>query len=135
MDVLSNQAPQHDLGLECHGIQIQDPGLKDLFAAESEQLQGQGGGALARVADLDDILPVRFAQAGADQQQIGVAIDHGQQVIEIVRDAAGEPAQALQSLGLLQPRLQSHLALHPLPDLRGLAGDAPPQHDHPGQHD
>ncbi len=47
-------------------------------------------------------LPQGIAGAQLRQQQVAVAIDHGQQVIEVVRHAAGQAADRLQLLRLKQ---------------------------------
>ncbi len=42
----------------------------------------------------------------AHQQQVAVAVDRGQEVVEVVRDAAGELADRLHLLALHELRLE-----------------------------
>ena len=62
-------------------------------------------------------LPGGAALAGLGQQQIGVAADHHQDVVEVVRDAAGQLADGFQLLRLsqlgLEPAPVFHLLLDP----------------------
>jgi hypothetical protein len=52
------------------------------------------GGALARVADLERVLAAGVALGQPGEQQLGVAGDRRQQVVEVVRDAAREAPTA-----------------------------------------
>ena len=75
-------------------------GLQHLAAREREQLAGQlgaaPGGARGRA---DELLAARCpAAAGSSSQHLQVALDDGEQVVEVVRDAAGELADALEPL-------------------------------------
>ena len=59
----------------------------------------------ARSARLPDLLGVRPSGIGRVerlQQDVGVAADDGEQVVEVVRDAAGQPADGVDLLGLAQ---------------------------------
>ena len=59
-------------------------------------------------------LALRLLQVAARQQQIAVAGDHGQQIVEIVRHAAGQPAHRLHLLRLPELLLQPDaVAAHP----------------------
>ena len=80
-----------------------------LLARESEQLPGQVGGAVRVGADLLDVVIVAVAGRVAHQHQVAGAEDRGQDIVEIVGDAAGELADRLHlgRLGdlALEPRL------------------------------
>ena len=80
-----------------------------LLAREGEQLAGQAGGAVRVGADLLDVVIVAVARRVAHQHQVASAEDRGQDVVEIVGDAAGELADRLH-LGRL-----GDLALEPRP--------------------
>jgi hypothetical protein len=81
----------------------------------------QLGGALAGSRDLVEEA-LRLAAGGhVRAQQRAVAVDDGEQVVEVVGDAAGEAAQRLHLLHLLQAllerpprRLVAHHRLHQL---------------------
>ena len=69
------------------------------------------GGA---VGGLDDRVEIaaRFSSLRSAAQQVGRAADHGHQIVEVVRDAAGQLAERLQLLRLEQRRarlLELHL--------------------------
>ena len=76
--------------------------LQRLPTCEGQQLSGQLGGAGHRIRDrLDVAQPPRLRQVGPPQQVHGSA-DHREQIVEVVRDAAGELAQRLQPLAVLE---------------------------------
>ena len=100
LDIFPDQALQHGLVLGHQAAQIHRSGLDDLFAAESQQLAGEIGGALSRLANLLDPLPQWIAGLVLAEQQIAVAVDYRQQVIEVMGDAAGQAPDALQLLRL-----------------------------------
>ena len=72
-----------------------------LLAREGEQLAGQAGGAVRVRLDLLDVVIIAVAGRMPHQHQVAVADDRGQDVVEIVRDAAGELADDLH-LGRLR---------------------------------
>ncbi len=73
--------------------------LQGLAPREGQQLRGQLGGARDRVRDRGDVaLPPLLAQL-RPVQQVDRGADHGQEVVEVVRDAAGELSQRLQRAG------------------------------------
>jgi hypothetical protein len=71
-----------------------------LAAAERQQLTGEAARAVGRLQDFAHVLApgVRCLQRVHDQ--LAVAADGGQQVVEVVRDAAGQPADGLHLLRL-----------------------------------
>ena len=89
-------------------------GLQHLLAAEREQLPGEQRGALGRLADLVQVGAERRALVGLLERERRVAADRGQHVVEVVRDAAGEPADRLQLLALPQLLLELLLLGHVL---------------------
>ena len=81
-------------------------GRQDLLAAEGEQLARERGGALGGVGNF--LRGAAQARIGAEalEQEFGVAGDHHQQIVEVVRDAAGEPADGFHLLGLTELQFQ-----------------------------
>ena len=77
--------------------------LQVLAAGEGEQALDQGRRA-ARGLERDVDQPVRSCLAGGNlaAQQVEVADDRGQQIVEVVGDPAGELAERLQLLRLVQ---------------------------------
>jgi hypothetical protein len=64
-------------------------GIEDLLATECQQLVGQARGSLPGFANLGEQLTTRRV-AKVDQRHVGTAIDDGEQVVEVVGDAAGQ---------------------------------------------
>ena len=70
------------------------------LAAEGEQLRGQGGGPFTGIAHLSQRLaPGRHWRLVVEQQR-GVAVDHREQVVEVVGDAARQLSDRLHLLRL-----------------------------------
>ena len=74
--------------------------MQDLAAAEGQQLAGERGGALRGHQNLFRGGAVGIVGRLVVANHLGVAFDDGQQVIEVVRDAAGELSDRLQFLRL-----------------------------------
>ena len=106
LDVLAEQALQRAADLGDDRVQVERPRLEHLPAAEGEQLLRQLGGAVGSPLDLAEVAAKLDVAVRALEQQRGVAGDPGQQVVEVVGDAAGEPAEALELLRVQQLRLQ-----------------------------
>ena len=77
-------------------------GLDHLLTAEHQELAGEGRGTVPGLFDLFETAAVGGREISTLEQQIAVAVDHGQQVIEVVGHAAGEQSDRFQFLGLLQ---------------------------------
>ena len=76
--------------------------LEDLLPAERQELARERGGALAGVPDLQQVGAQRGVARQVERRQLRGAVDHGQQVVEVVGDAAGEPPDALHLLRLAE---------------------------------
>jgi hypothetical protein len=72
-----------------------------LLAAEGEDLAHEVGGAAATLHDLLDVAHRLAVALQALAEQVGETQDRGQDVVEVVRDAAGEGADGLH---LLRPQ-------------------------------
>ncbi len=105
LDVFAEQRPEHLLRLSHHLVQIQNLGLRQLLPAEGEEVPRQLGSPFARRANLHQVGVILVIIRPLHQQQVAIAVDHGKQVIEIVRNAAGQPADALHFLRLQVLRL------------------------------
>ena len=86
-------------------VQAQAARLHHLLAAEGQQLPGQRGGAVGRALDFLDVLAAAIVHRQSIQQKIRIAEDRGEDVVEVVRDAAGKTADRLHLLRLAQLRL------------------------------
>ena len=84
-------------------------------AGIGEHLPAELGGPAGGVLDLPQVVAARGLGRHLQQRQVGVAEDRREQVVEIVRDAAREHAEALQLLRLLHLRLElAPLLLRPV---------------------
>jgi len=68
------------------------------WPAEREQLVRQPGGALCGLINLFDIVAAVIAGGKIGEQEIGVSADRGEDVVEIVRHAARQPADGFHLL-------------------------------------
>ncbi len=84
-------------------------GRKGLAAREGEQLPHQARRPVGILLDLHDVLERRVARLVSVEQEVGRHHDGGEHVVEVVGDAAGELADHLHLLGLVELALQ-----HPL---------------------
>lgn len=81
--------PRHDL------VHVQHLGLQDLGAGSYlEQLAGEDRGAIGRADDCRDVAALLGARRHGEQ--LGVPGQHREEVVEIVRQPAGEPPDAFQ---------------------------------------
>ena len=97
------------------GAHLEHLRLQRLPPGECQELAGQPRGAVDRVGHRFDVAqPARLEKARATQEVHGGA-DDGQQVVEIVRHAAGELADGLQPLALPQGLLGLLQGLRLLP--------------------
>src|SRR6185369_5011922 len=92
LDVLADDPAQHGAELGNDLVEVEQAGLQDLLPAEGQELPGQGRGAMRRAVDLQQIEPPGIPDLQVTQQQLAVADNGGQKVVEIVRDPAGELA-------------------------------------------
>ena len=128
LHVLADHTPEHPLHAGDDRVQVEDTRLEDLPAAECEQLLRQRRSAAAGLPDLLGAFAPRVAFGQLGEQQLAVARDGRQQVVEIVRDAAGQPAHGLHLLRLqellLEPTAFGHVEYGAEQDLLAiLVGD------------
>src|ERR1700687_2673645 len=83
-------------------VKVEDRRLEDLLAAESQQLAHEGLRAVRALHDFR-YFAAETVIAGLDWKgQLRIAADDGQEIVEIVRDTAGKPAERLHFLRLAQ---------------------------------
>ena len=100
LDAFAQQAAQHLCQFARHIVQRQHLGLHGLLAAEGQQLADQGGGAQRVLVHLVQFLERGIARRMAHQQEFAIADDDGEQIVEVVRDAARQLAHGLHLLRL-----------------------------------
>ncbi len=81
-------------------LEVDDGRAQGLLAREGEELADEGGGAVGVLADLHEVAVLLVGDVVAHEEQVAVAVDRGQEVVEVVGDAAGELADGLHLLGL-----------------------------------
>ena len=86
----------HDL------VQIEAGQRERLAAAEGEQLARERRAGLGRLPDLLRVAAERAVVRQVRGEQLAVAADRGQRVVEVVRDTARQLSDRLQLLGVVQ---------------------------------
>ena len=122
IETLADHAPQEFLHVHDQFIEIDHLGLENLFAAEGQELPGERGGLFAGFLNEIGVLPGESVAGHARRNQLRVTDDGREKVIEIVRHAAGEPADRFhflrvpQFLLALAQRLLGRAPLFHFPD-------------------
>ena len=99
LDVLAERAAQQMVGFRHELVEIDRARLQRLLAREGQQLRASDRRrASAAVSAISADLAGARVGAGPFGQHVEVADDHGQQVVEVVGDAAGELADAFHLL-------------------------------------
>jgi hypothetical protein len=96
---------------------VEDGGLEHLLWAEGQELPSQGGRPVRGPADQLDVPAERVVLGQLVEQKRAPAADHRQQVVEVVGDAARQPAHGLHLLRVEQLLLECRPAR--LRELRG----------------
>lgn len=99
-DPLADQAAQQFGDIRDRIRQLDNLRAQGLAAGEGQKLAHQRRGAVGILLDLHDVREGRIAGAMLQQQQITIADDGGEHIVEIVRHPAGQMPHRLQSLGL-----------------------------------
>ena len=99
-DVLADQSVEHARRVVHDGIHLEVARLHRLAPAEGEQLPGERRRPLGRRDDvLENGAHVRRRQLGHERER-GVALDDHEEIVEVVRDTAGELADRVHLLRL-----------------------------------
>src|SRR5258707_7154390 len=102
LDVLRHQSAQELVEIDDDGVEVEDFRPQNLFAAEGQQLANQSDSAIGSFFDVPDVAVQLRPVQRALQGHLDITLDNGQKIIEIVRDASGEPAHCLDLARLLQ---------------------------------
>src|SRR5262249_43423250 len=100
-NVFTGQTPQHALHSQDDTVEVDGAGPHHLAPAEGEQLLSQRGRPFRRVADFLDDLSLGSAIQGV-LQHFGGAANYSEQIVEIMSDASGQPADGFHLLSLPQ---------------------------------
>jgi hypothetical protein len=128
LDVLADGPAQELVEVAQGGVQVEYLRVGDLAVTEDQELAGERRSPLARAADLGEVLLLRARLGQLLGDERGVVEDDREQVVEVVGEAAREPAHRLQALGLVECRLELALALvgtQPVADVPQRADDQP----------
>ena len=101
LDLLADQPPQQHGEIGQGVAEIEHLRPQRLAAREREQLPHQRRGAGRVLLDLHDVLERRIGRLVRVQQEVVRHHDGGQHVVEVVRDAAGELADHVHLLRLV----------------------------------
>jgi hypothetical protein len=96
---------QHSFHVADDHVQVDGFGRQTLAAREGQELGGDARAALRRLPCRGDHPPRPLAEFEAGQQ-LEIAADRGQEVVEIVGDAGGQLADRLDALGAPQRLLR-----------------------------
>jgi hypothetical protein len=99
VDVLADEASEHGLDLADDGVQIQDLRSEHLLPAEGEELAREVGRVLGGLLDEADPPVQGIARREPTVEEVGMAPDHGEEIVEVVRQPAGQASDALHLLG------------------------------------
>ena len=92
LHALAEEALQQQRQVRQRLAELHDLGPQRLAAREGEQLAHEARGPVRVLLDLHEVLEGRIGRPVAREQQVRIADDRLQDVVEIVRDAAGELA-------------------------------------------
>jgi len=100
LDVLADQPPQHGLHPAGDVAEIDDSRAQHLASAEGEELPGEPGRALGSLGNFLDPGTGWIRDRELSKQQMGMADDRGEEIVEVVGDPAGKLADRLHLLRL-----------------------------------
>ena len=97
-NVFAKEAKERAFHVPDDLVQIEDAILERLAAAEGEELAGEGAGALGGALNFGDLVCDGAFHGSGAEEEIAVAENGGEEIIEVVRDAAGELAEGFHLL-------------------------------------
>jgi hypothetical protein len=103
---LAGEAPHHHLGVAHHVVPRQHLGCDRLPPRERQQLARESFRARRRLEHLREVLGDRGLRRALLERELAEAAYDREHVVEIVRDAAGEPTDRFHLLRLAQLRLE-----------------------------
>ncbi len=106
-DIFTDESAEDPVDVGDDFVEIDHFRLQQLAAAEGQQLAGECGSALAGFSYFLYFLQERRIISQAIDEQIAIAGNDSQQVVEIMRDSSGKPSDGLHFLCL--PEMLDHL--------------------------
>ena len=110
LDACADQPADH---LDCAGdgvVQVEERGSSTWRRPNERSWDVERCGAIRGELDLAELTPALAGSRLAEQQDLGVAADHGQEVVEVVGDPACQLSDRLHLLGLAQLLLRAACA-------------------------
>ena len=98
--ILADESDEHPLHVGDDLVDMHGLGLARLLATESEQLCSERRCTPGRLQNLSQFISKRIFGRESVIDELRVATDDGQQVVEVVRDSAGQLSDSLHLLGL-----------------------------------
>src|SRR5207244_12925373 len=93
-DVLADHTLEHPLDVGDDLVEVEYRGLHHLSASEGQQLPGEVGCAIGRAHDAGQAGSRVAAVVQLSLGELRVAPDREQEIVEVVRDTAGQPAES-----------------------------------------
>ena len=110
-DVFANQAREHGLVIRDRLVEVHVLRYQHLLAAERQQLLRQRRGTRPRLLNCLEVGPLWMVAVAVAEEQLCVAKNRGEQIIEVVRDASSEPSNGLDPCGLRETLFEPALPL------------------------
>ena len=102
---------QHRPELADDGVELKVLRIHRATVRERQELPRERRAALGCQPDLNDIVTHLAAVGQRVLHELRIVHDHREDVVEVMRDPASEPTDALEPLGLTQPLLETELLL------------------------
>ena len=106
LNVLADQPSQNSLHVHKNALNADYFGRQHLFSTESKQLARERGGPLRGRLDLFRVTPQRIAGGQTIREQICVALDNHQEIVEIVSNSSRQSSDCFHFLRLAKLLLQ-----------------------------
>ncbi len=100
LDVFPDDSLQHLVDIGEHVVQVEHVRLGHLLSAEHQKLFREVRGSLTGLADFLEIVAHAVIALQIDQHELAVAQDDGKDVVEVMSNAAREPAHGFHFLRL-----------------------------------
>ena len=101
-NVFTDDATQQGCRIRDQAAEIQNPRFNNGSTTKRQQLLRQSGGSLTRFTNGRDGFSIRVAIRHGRKQQVTVAADHRQQVIEVVSDTTSQPPDGFHFLRFMK---------------------------------
>ena len=100
LDALADKTAQQTFQTRDHGIERQNFRVHRLFGAECEELSDQRRGPFSGLQHFFGLSAKGVLRTEFRQEDLAVAHDDSQEIIEVMRNPSGQPANRFHLLGL-----------------------------------